>query len=272
MDFDIDKVKEEYVSGDSTVALSKRYGVPASTIASRLAKVGVKLRSNKQNSRRFEVNHGYFTDIDTEEKAYWLGFMFADGYVTSTAGKRVGCTLSSRDKDHLEKFAKSIDATYSVKTYTGVTTYGPVEYSRLLVASDQMYDDLVRHGCVERKSNVLVPPTTVPESLEFAFIRGYIDGDGAIAIHKGAKSGFRIKIIGTLEIIEWIAARFEGGAPYKDKRHDYAWQVDVPFNEYAWEKLYEKSSISLDRKFARALHGHRRLSKVDCDCSEFCSS
>ena len=32
-------------------------------------------------NRRFNVNKEYFNEINSEEKAYWLGFLFADGYI-----------------------------------------------------------------------------------------------------------------------------------------------------------------------------------------------
>lgn len=52
-----------------------------------------------------------FDVIDTEEKAYWLGFWYADGYVASLTRKSnyiIGCSLAYKDLEHLEKFAKFI--------------------------------------------------------------------------------------------------------------------------------------------------------------------
>ncbi len=86
------------------------------TIRDILVKNGVEMRSNKQNSRKYSVNDDYFSIIDTEEKAYWLGFIFADGYISNKNGKRVGITLKSSDRDHIIKFAKAISATYPVNT------------------------------------------------------------------------------------------------------------------------------------------------------------
>ena len=57
----------------------------------------------------------FFENIDTEEKAYWLGFMYADGYIISNNGRygqeQIGITLSTKDLGHLEKFKQSIEAT-----------------------------------------------------------------------------------------------------------------------------------------------------------------
>ena len=44
-----------------------------------------------------------FDVIDTEEKAYWLGFLYADGNVSNTKNE-VGITLQSSDIKHLYKF------------------------------------------------------------------------------------------------------------------------------------------------------------------------
>ena len=59
--------------------------------------------------------------IDTEEKAYWLGFIYADGYIiNSIKGKTsdaFGITLQEKDKGHLEKFKKSINSNHPILTY-----------------------------------------------------------------------------------------------------------------------------------------------------------
>lgn len=42
----------------------------------------------------------YFENIDTEEKAYWLGFLYADGYVNANEDKIELC-LAEKDFHHL---------------------------------------------------------------------------------------------------------------------------------------------------------------------------
>ena len=46
--------------------------------------------------RKYQVNEFFFDEIDSEEKAYWLGFIYADGYV-NTNGNKFGINLSLKD-------------------------------------------------------------------------------------------------------------------------------------------------------------------------------
>ena len=48
-----------------------------------------------------------FDTIDSEEKAYWLGFIYADGWI-SDANNCFTLTLQQRDVEHLLKFNEFI--------------------------------------------------------------------------------------------------------------------------------------------------------------------
>lgn len=75
--------------------------------------------------RKYSVNENYFQDINSCEKAYWLGFIAADGCVTHTGGREGGSkvlvfNLNERDKGHLEKFCHSIESEAKIKLKPGV--------------------------------------------------------------------------------------------------------------------------------------------------------
>ena len=71
-------------------------------------------------SRKHHFNENYFEKIDTEDRAYWLGFLYADGNVSygkDKNGNKKGCTvevtLSEKDKSHLYKFLKCLNADFN---------------------------------------------------------------------------------------------------------------------------------------------------------------
>ncbi|UYZ23301.1 LAGLIDADG family homing endonuclease [Mesobacillus jeotgali] len=66
--------------------------------------------------RKFLLDENFFGKITTEEKAYWLGFILADGSVSKENRRNcITLSLSRKDKEHLYKFKKSIKATYDIK-------------------------------------------------------------------------------------------------------------------------------------------------------------
>ena len=121
-------------------------------------------------------NDDYFETIDTEDKAYFLGLLFADGNIY-TARNRVQITLANEDAYILQTFAKAIG-------YTGKMYIDREKYSKLILPSKKMCEDLTKLGCTPNKSLTLEFPTEVPNELLHHFIRGYFDGDGHISKNK----------------------------------------------------------------------------------------
>ncbi len=121
-------------------------------------------------------NDDYFEIIDTEDKAYFLGLLFADGNVY-TARNRVQLTLVNDDAYILEAFAKFIG-------YTGKMYIDRQKYTKIILPSKKMCADLTKLGCTPNKSLTLQFPTEVPDKLMCHFIRGYFDGDGHISLDK----------------------------------------------------------------------------------------
>jgi hypothetical protein len=108
----IEELKKRYESM-SCGQLGKELGVPHHVVEARLKEAGVKLRGMTAFGR---VNEHFFDLVDAEEKAYWLGFLAADGNVHKN-GMGISLTLQERDKDHLNKFLKAIDSKAKIGVY-----------------------------------------------------------------------------------------------------------------------------------------------------------
>lgn len=132
---------------------------------------------------------GYFHEINTPEKAYWLGFIYADGWVVSNTARRnyeLGIQLQSTDDEHLRRFVTAIRGTHKI-TYADHTKYicGHPEQSvthvtTVRIYSKQIVSDLIRHGVVERKTQSAIFPTV--DKFFMDFLRGYFDGDGCLYV------------------------------------------------------------------------------------------
>lgn len=138
--------------------------------------------------RKYTLNENYFESIDCEDKAYWLGFIYADGFITKRKpgyGQHIlGVTLA--EKDHLEKFANSIGTDKPVKTYEKKNGFGKNDgcylEHKLALVSNKLVSDIEKLGVVENKTFKLSKIPNIPTEYIRDFIRGYFDGDGSVFI------------------------------------------------------------------------------------------
>jgi hypothetical protein len=136
------------------------------------------LKTSKRSlglNRKYNFNQQFFENIDNEHKAYWLGFIVADGNVSV---RKCGSTLSitSIDYDHLEKFKDTINHVGPIRAHGEKNCY------RFEVHSIKIVSDLIKLGVVPRKSRCTVVPH-LSNDLVNHFIRGVFDGDGTIGFY-----------------------------------------------------------------------------------------
>jgi hypothetical protein len=124
-----------------------------------------------------QIKRDYFNTIDTQEKAYWLGFLAADGAIFCN-GRQYSITLDLqlRDLHWLERFRDIIAPGATI------TKHGDRSYS-VSIGSQEMVRDLMTLGIGPRKSNTLEWPS-VPEGFVIPFLLGYFDGDGSFSRRK----------------------------------------------------------------------------------------
>jgi hypothetical protein len=121
-----------------------------------------------------------FDEIDTGSKAYWLGFISADGCVTDNGVVRIA--LAGQDEGHLVKLKRDLQATHPIR---GVTPKGRAKHqSALSINSRKLAGGLRAHGVVPRKSLTMKPPTKVPLHLLRHYWRGMVDGDGSLFVSR----------------------------------------------------------------------------------------
>src|SRR5690606_10292543 len=61
----------------------------------------------------------YFEDINSAEKAYWLGFLFADGHIFDSKNRSKWCdfVLAVKDEERIDAFIQATKCTPSNKYY-----------------------------------------------------------------------------------------------------------------------------------------------------------
>ena len=135
---------------------------------------------------KYTYNKDYFNEINTAEKAYWLGFLYADGCITrfyrgeKLKSMSLELTLKGDDYGHLVEFNKALESNVPIQYKIVSEKY---KANRIVINSTKMCRDLIKLGCTPTKSLTLEFPNNDIVPLEFMsdFIRGYFDGDGGIS-------------------------------------------------------------------------------------------
>lgn len=175
----IEIIKDLYLNKNlSTKDIAIKAGLSQSCIQRRLKKHDLLKKAGY--NRKYNINHSFFDIINNEHKAYWLGFMYADGNVSSRDNRII---LSSTDKDLLTQFNNCANSNYPI-LIEHHNVYNCKIY-KISISSSQLKKDLIKSGCVPKKSLILKFPNKniVSNNLINHFIRGYFDGDGSVSLY-----------------------------------------------------------------------------------------
>lgn len=157
------------------------YDISRSYLNVILRKNGIKNSYNiLDRSRKYSYDEMFFDIIDSEEKAYWIGFLLADGFISSYP-QHWYVQLRLIDLDAITKFKEAVKATSPIKTIFSDKRKTCYE---LQVNSKYMVDSLAKYGLVNNKTFRVSISDSIPLKLWPHVIRGYFDGDGCIYTRK----------------------------------------------------------------------------------------
>jgi len=205
--------------------------------------------------RRIKFNDNYFENIDTEAKAYFLGFIAADGSIVRNRYS-LCVHVNNKDIEVLNKFIKDIK--FEGKVWNNPTRY---DMCQLHLSGKKLIKDLEKYNIINNKTKILKYPQ-IDEKLERHFIRGYFDGDGCINCKKdkrdGSERGCVTIVGGSIEMINMLNERMcmlfdlNRNNLFGPKNKDYkfiSWSgmTDV---ERIYNGFYKESNFYLERKKA----------------------
>lgn len=204
-------------------------------------------------NRRYFVDEYYFDEIDCEEKAYWLGFIYADGYIRERkSGNSLELKLSVKDKLHLELFKNTIKSNHVISEYFNKVKYkdrfSESHGCHLAIYSKKLVDSIKKNGVHSNKTFTIEFPNIKDELINH-FIRGYFDGDGCFSfnhkIHKintnivCASDKFRRSLASILELNGILFKE------YSDIKIEIQSKLDnLKFYNY----IYKNANVFLKRK------------------------
>ena len=162
------EVFEERKSGLKRKDILDKWGISMRSYTNIMSKFGVVTRW-----RYFNID--YFEKIDTEDKAYFLGFIIADGAISNNSNN---ISIIQKDPYILYEFKKYIE--FSGDIYL---PYKDRNVCTINFSSSKTKNDLSKLGVFPNKTYTIKYPD-IPEELQNHFIRGVFDGDGCISLRK----------------------------------------------------------------------------------------
>lgn len=258
-----DSVIQQYNQGLNCAQIARNLAVYPQTVENLLKSLGVynSYMPNQGNTR-------YFERMDSLLKAYFLGFITADGCLQSN-GKSgsLGLTITTHTKDIsiLERLRQEIGCENKIQNIGGPMTHDKSmekNHCRFQLFNKDLYNDLMSYGLTPRKS--ITMPNILPNiPLEYrrAFIVGYFDGDGS-ACFNSASNQMMISFRGTQAFLQGIAEELQPKTFWlsKDKQKT-CWSLVL------WRKgdvrlfynNYKELDFYLERKYQRI----RSFLKID---------
>lgn len=273
---DLKYASEEYLASDQIQAqeICEKYNIGHETFSKYMKDYLNKPIRARCKAKFYDT---YFDKIDNEEKAYILGFFWADGYISSTPIDNtkeknvytIEITLQLRDKEILELMKRAWCTPRPILEDT-VTLKSQKRFPRcrLIVNSQHMWNTLNNYGCTPRKSlTEKFPDESIfiesdkysKEELIRHFIRGYFDGDGCISWVNKEHTRPNIQLLGTYDFLNKVLTYLPEKANDLSIRHNHNNPEEIiRFINTSDGKareimhyLYKDSTIYLTRKYKR---------------------
>lgn len=178
----INGICQRYVSGESASRIAKSFSTRHPTIIKYLREMNIPIRSLSDSSRRkLHVNINCFDNI-TNEAAYWIGFIFADGYISikppGNGNNAIKVEISIKDIQHLIKFKNFLNSHHKISIMPGHGYTNSLPTCSIQIRSKTITDMLIYYGCGNKLNNKISEYL----SMSCDFWRGMIDADGYVSI------------------------------------------------------------------------------------------
>ena len=254
-------IAKEFISGLSIIELAKKFNCSGSTIWHRLREIKIEVPYR----RKHHFNEHVFKKCSSSKKAYWLGFLMADGNIASELGRyRLTLVLQEKDINHLEKFKKFLNCKKKLEKKISKPEFCNSTCYRLVVDSRKMIGNLSQYGIIPRKT-AKEQIKNIPREYIRDFIRGYFDGDGCITSTRTSPASFSITSGNKLFmekmqeiLVKTCELNFTKLGKATPKRTDgtrsLSWTINYGGRRQTrriFNYLYGNSNVCLDRKFRR---------------------
>lgn len=225
--------------------------------------------NNNCDKKLREFKCDYFSEIDSPNKAYWLGFIFADGWIHKDENNRnyeLGIELQLKDIEQLHDFNNELGNVHDIvekhseKYICNHYKKSITDSAVIRIYSRRIVDDLINHGVVENKTKSAIFPKINNYFIDF--LRGYIDGDGCIYVND---KGYMIVHITSSNcyVLQYIKDKLSKdygveSRVYKEKENKYRIYFNMTNSTKLLDLIYYDDNVQkLNRKYEKYLLSKR---------------
>lgn len=246
---EIKEVCDSYQKGIGSVILGNKFKVSHVAILGLLKRRNIPIRNQSQAQRKYYFDENAFDHI-TEESAYWIGFLMADGNISyrHDGSPEISLVLNKKDKEHLIKFKSFLKSQHS---FTSILCNDAIRFS---IRSLKIVNDLKKNNVIPNKSLI----AKAPDCLLFNrhFWRGVIDGDGSIGIYP---SGIQLRLYGSFDLVTQFLEFIKYNSPecrttVRPHKNIFILSLNGKYAKNSIALLYQNCSIALFRKLNAALN------------------
>lgn len=166
------EVIQMYLNFKSVNFIKNRLGLTQQTI-NRILKEGNINRISQSKRNNPNLIEDYFLEINTPDKAYWIGWLITDGCLLDK-DHSISISLQKSDQHILEVLQKDLQVNNKIKPFNG-------NYVKFYFSCKSLYTDLLKYGFKQNKTFDITIPE-LDDSLYAALLRGCFEGDGGLSI------------------------------------------------------------------------------------------
>jgi hypothetical protein len=232
--------------------IQSKYHLQKSHLDKILEKHHIPKRKGGDLVRKYSIDDNVLDVIDTQEKAYFLGFFYADGHNNTIKGT-FSISLQKRDSYILDEFQKL----FKTKRLLYHKVIDGREYITLSITNRVISNKLLELGINSNKTYSSKFPRYLDDDLIRHFIRGYLDGDGYISL---SQKRHCINLVGTYDMMDDMRRILQCELDHKsihvveEERSEKIYYLKIYGGvnvERFLSYIYEDSSIHLRRKYKR---------------------
>jgi intein/homing endonuclease len=257
LEHEINNIKHMYLEENKTPKeIGEIYGVQRHRINYLLKKYGIQ-KTVSEAKRKYQINEHYFDKIDTPNKAYILGFLYADGY-NNRINNTIILSLNRKDEDILLKIKEEVGSNKPIYHHNYINSSDGVErhMSELNFASKHMCEQLEKFGMIQNKTFTIDFPNFLPDELISHFIRGYFDGDGCACLSKdksrNSGTAFQINIMSSMQLCLHMQE-------YLKNKQNISFQVNKPSGKKELNGLIRSKSKNDIKNFINYIYKNAEL-------------